>query len=78
MQSKILKTMDAKREVKILLSKKAWTTKMLAQKLSEYTGKFYSPQNLNYRLSQNKLKLCEMSYICQILGFEIEFNEINN
>ena len=71
----ILQTVDAKKEVKIMLSKKAWTMKMLAEKLSELSGKYYSQQNLNYRLSQNKLKLYEMGYICQILGFRIEFTE---
>lgn len=68
-------TIDAKKEVKIMLSKKAWTMKMLAEKLSQASGKYYSQQNLNYRLSQNKLKLYEMGYICQILGFKIEFIE---
>ena len=71
-----LKTFDAKKEVKIMLSKKAWTMKTLAEKLSILSGKYYSPQNLNYRLSQNKLKFYEMGYICQILGFDIEFIEI--
>ncbi len=70
-----LKTINAKKEVKIMLSKKAWTMKMLAEKLSQYSGKYYSPQNLNYRLTQNKLKLYEMGYICQILGFKLEFSE---
>lgn len=68
---------DAKKEVKVMLSRKAWTMKMLAEKLSEISGKYYSPQNLNYRLSQNKLKLYEMGYICQILGFKLEFVENN-
>ncbi len=75
MQSDKITKIDAKKEVKILLSKKAWTMKMLAEKLSEASGKYYSPQNLNYRLSQNKLKLYEMGYICQILGFKLEFIE---
>ena len=75
MQDCVLEKIDAKKEVKIMLSKKAWTMKNLAQRLSETTGKFYSPQNLNYRLSQNKLKLYEMGYICQILGFSLEFIE---
>ena len=75
MQNANLKKIDARKEVKILLSKKAWTMKMLAEKLSEASGKYYSPQNLNYRLAQNKLKLYEMGYICQILGFRIEFKE---
>ncbi|MBQ8458504.1 hypothetical protein IJ541_00215 [bacterium] len=77
MQGISLKKIDAKKEVKIMLSKKAWTMKMLANKLSEASGKFYSPQNLNYRLAQNKLKLYEMGYICQILGFELEISEIS-
>ena len=76
MEQNILTTIEAKKEVKVMLSRKAWTMKMLAEKLSERTGKYYSQQNLNYRLSQNKLKLYEMGYICQILGFRIEFNEI--
>lgn len=75
MQRNTLKKIDAKTEVKVMLSKKAWTMKKLAEKLSELSGKYYSPQNLNYRLSNNKLKLYEMGYICQILGFKIEFIE---
>ncbi len=78
MQSDSFKKIDARKEVKIMLSKKAWTMKMLAEKLSEVSDKYYSPQNLNYRLAQNKLKLYEMGYICQILGFKLEFvEEIN-
>lgn len=75
MHTNNLKKINAKTEVKIMLSKKAWTMKKLAEKLSELSGKYYSPQNLNYRLSNNKLKLYEMGYICQILGFKIEFVE---
>lgn len=77
MHQQVYKTIDSKKEVKILLSKKAWTMKMLAEKLSEISGKYYSPQNLNYRLSKNKLKFYEMGYICQILGFRIEIIEEN-
>lgn len=75
MQNGNLKKIDSKKEVKVMLSKKAWTMKMLAEKLSQASGKYYSPQNLNYRLAQNKLKLYEMGYICQILGFKLEFTE---
>ena len=64
------------KEVKVMLSRKAWTMKTLAEKLSDLSGKYYSPQNLNYRLSQNKLKFYEMGYICQILGFKMEFIEL--
>ena len=71
------KKFDAKKEVKIMLSKKAWTMKNLAEKLSLISGKYYSPQNLNYRLSKNKLKFYEMGYICQILGFKLEIIEEN-
>lgn len=72
-----MEKIDARKEVKILLSKKAWTMKMLAEKLSEVSGKYYSQQNLNYRLAQNKLKLYEMGFICEILGFKVEFIECN-
>lgn len=75
MQTNNLKMIEAKKEVKVMLSRKAWTMKTLAEKLSAASGKYYSPQNLNYRLSQNKLKLYEMGYICQILGFRMEFIE---
>lgn len=76
MDSVSFMVMDAKKEVKILLSKKAWTMKTLAQKMSEKSGKFYSQQNLNYRLRTNKLKLAEMDLICKLLGFKIIFAEI--
>ena len=38
-----LEKIDAKKEVKVMLSRKAWTMKMLAQKLSDVSGKYYSP-----------------------------------
>lgn len=75
MDKKIQEAMNARKEVKILLSKKAWTMKMLAEKLSQVSGKYYSQQNLNYRLRTNSLKLYEMDYICKILGFNIVFEE---
>jgi len=75
MQSKNFQKIDSKKEVKVMLSKKAWTMKKLAEKLTEVSGKYYSPQNLNYRLTQNKLKLYEMGYICQILDFKITIIE---
>ena len=73
-----LKTIDAKKEVKVMLSRKAWTMKTLAEKLSTLSGKYYSPQNLNYRLSKNKLKFYEMGYICQILGFKLNIIDENS
>ena len=73
-----LKTLDAKKEVKVMLSRKAWTMKTLAEKLSTLIGKYYSPQNLNYRLSKNKLKFYEMGYICQILGFKLNIIDENS
>ena len=72
----VLEKIEAKKEVKVMLSRKAWTMKKLAQKLSELTSKYYSPQNLNYKLSQNQLKLYEMCYICQILGYKLKFLEL--
>ncbi len=76
MHSVVYEKIDSRKEVKIMLSKKAWTMKVLAEKLSQISGKYYSPQNLNYRLAQNKLKLYEMGFICQILGFKMEFTEV--
>ena len=68
MQSKNFQKIDSKKEVKIMLSKKAC-------RKTNRTGKYYSPQNLNYRLTQNKLKLYEMGYICQTLDFKLAFIE---
>lgn len=76
MYSVVYEKIDSRKEVKVMLSKKAWTMKMLAERLSQISGKYYSPQNLNYRLAQNKLKLYEMGFICQILGFKMEFTEV--
>lgn len=72
-----LEIINSHKVVKILLAHRAWTLKKLAEKMSEYSGKYYSQQNLNYRLRTNSLKLAEMDCICKILGFKITFEDIS-
>lgn len=76
MKDSDLEIIDSHKTVKILLAHRAWTLKKLAEKLSEVSGKYYSQQNLNYRLKTNSLKLSEMDYICKILGFKITFEDV--
>lgn len=64
---------NAKEIVKILLYKKCTKQKDLVQKLSEKTGKQYTPGGLSRKLGRGTISYNEVALIADLLGFDIEF-----
>lgn len=67
--------MISKEHVKILLVKENMSLTKLAEKLTEFTGKKYSQQNLSNKLSRDTLKYSELYNIAQVLGYKINFEK---
>ena len=69
--------MPSKEIVKILLIKRGMTITKLAEKLSSLYDKKYSRANLSDKISRSAIRFDEMEKIAQILGYKIEFVDIN-
>lgn len=68
--------LQAREQVKILLTLKHLTLTELAQMLSEKTGKKYTIDGLSRKLRQGTISYNEMLTIASILGYKIEFKEL--
>lgn len=71
-----MKIINAREIVKLLLLKENISISRLAQMLSTNSKKVYQ-QTLSAKLINGTLRFNEMLEICEILGYEIEFNKIN-
>ena len=65
-----------KEQIKILLLERDMKMKDLAKALEEVLGKPFSPTNLSARLKRESLTYSEISAICNILNYEIEFKSL--
>ncbi len=72
-----MKATNAREIVKLLLVKENLSISKLALMLSTEQKKIYQ-QTLSAKLINGTLKFNEMLDICNVLGYEIEFNKINN
>ncbi len=70
--------MSSKESVKILLVKRNMTVKALAEKLTELTGRKYSRSGLSNKINRSSINFDEMEEIAKILGYRIEFVDIEN
>ena len=70
--------MSVREQVKILLLKRNMTITELAIRMTEYTGKKYSRQNLSNKLSKRTLRYEEFEIIAKILGYRIELIDEGN
>lgn len=71
-----MKATNAREIVKLLLVKENLSISKLAAMLSTEQKKIYQ-QTLSSKLINGTLKFNEMLDICNVLGYEIEFNKIN-
>lgn len=69
--------LQAREQVKTLLAQKGIKLKDLAQELSIKTGKSYSLSGISHRLSYGSVTYNEILLICEILGYKIEFINID-
>ena len=66
---------NAKNQVKILLTYEGVLQKDLAMMLSKKTGKKYSAGGLSHKLNRGHLTYDEMVLITEILGYDITFTK---
>ena len=57
--------------VKSLIDEEKISHKELSDKLDEYKGKKTSPSNLSNKLKNNRLRLDELRFICEYLGYDL-------
>ena len=63
-------------KIKSLLALKCMTLKQLAEKMNSLDNKNYTAQSLSHKLARESLSLKEAYLIAQIVGFKLEFIEI--
>ena len=57
--------------VKYLIDEEKISHKELSEKLDEYKGKKTSPSNLSNKLKNNRLRVDELLFICEYLGYDL-------
>ena len=57
--------------VKYLIDEEKISHKELSEKLDEYKGKKTTPSNLSNKLKNNRLRLDELRFICEYLGYDL-------
>ena len=67
--------MSSKEEIKILIVKECLTVEKLANLLKEKTGKHYTQQSLQHKISLSSLRYDEMEAIANILGYKIKIEK---
>jgi len=67
--------MDIRKEFKVMLTREGLNNTSLAKLLSEKTGKNITQQSISGKLLRNSLKIGELTQICDILGYDIEFKK---
>ena len=71
-------TVTSKNQVKMLMAREGVKLKDLAFKLTETTGKKYTPDGLSHKLARGRLTYDEMILISDLLGYEVSFTKIKN
>lgn len=67
--------MNARDDIKLLLLKNHMTITELAKRMSEYLGRKLSRSGLSNKLGKGTLRYDELSAICEILGYDLEFKK---
>ncbi len=67
--------MDNRSYIRSLMVLHKISVKELAQKMTEITGKEYTRDSLNGKLSRDTLTLKECQVIARILGYKIKFEK---
>ncbi len=67
-----------KKYIKFLLSLNAMTFQMLADKMTEKTGKKYTYNSIKGKLDRNRVTLAEAQIIADILGYDLKWIERKN
>ncbi len=57
--------------IKYLSDEEKITHKELSEKIDEYKGKKTSPSNFSNKLKNNRLRVDELRFICDLLGYDL-------
>lgn len=57
--------------IKYLMDEEKISHKKLSEKLDEYKGKKTTPSNFSNKLKNNRLRLDELRFICDFLGYDL-------
>lgn len=68
----------AKELIKTLLLQKGVKQKDLVNKLSEITGRKYTPSSFSHKIGNGTISYNEVLLITEILGYEIDFKNSDN
>ena len=66
---------EAKEQIKLMTSRRGLLLKDVAQKMTEKTGKPYTPQSFAAKLRRGSLSYNEFLTICELLDYEIEIKD---
>ena len=68
--------MDIKTRLKILMTIKRVSMEQLANLMTDYTGKTYTPAMLYGKINRDSISFTECQNIAKLLGYKIEFVEM--
>lgn len=69
--------MSSQEQVKIMILKERLTVQKLANMLREKTGKHYTQQSLQHKISLSSLRYDEVETIAEMLGYKISIEKNN-
>lgn len=64
--------------IKYLIDEEKISHRALSEKIDEYKGKKTSPSNFSNKLKNNRLRLDELRYICELLGYDLILEKRKN
>ena len=68
--------MSSREQVKIMIIKERLTVEKLANLLKQKTGKHYTQQSLQHKISLRSLRYDEMEVIADLLGYKITIDKL--
>ncbi len=68
--------MSSKEQVRILIVKECLTVEKLAKILEKKTGRHYTQQSLQHKISLSSLRYDEMETIAEALGYKISIEKL--
>lgn len=68
--------MSSREQVKIMILKERLTVEKLANLLKQKTGKHYTQQSLQHKISLSSLRYDEMETIAELLGYKITIEKV--
>lgn len=65
--------MSVKKDVKMLLAKKAYTMTKFAEEMTKFSGKKYTMKSISDKLARRTLQYEEFLLILKVLNYEVEY-----